>query len=229
MNSWEKSDSYETCWHDLETDKYELITEIGPEDFKSAMNLAKGGPVHGKFKRMIKVYMDITAPLYWWKEFDTYKIGTNCNSCSTMHKIHAKEFEMSDFSTEHLLDAYWEYDTLEEGHTSSTFLFNQIIDSLNHYRELFVAVKKRLKDNNYGGNNELRARDSKHMKQYWWQMIQLLPTSYNQRRTIEVNYEVLTSMHRDRKGHKLDEWHTFCDLVDTLPNNEFILVEQTYV
>lgn len=214
MNSWDKSDTYVNCWHDLEAEKYEMITDVGPNDFKSAMNLAKGGPVHGKFKRMIKVYMDITAPLYWWKEFDTYKVGTNCNSCSTMHKIHAKEFTLADFSHEHLSDLEVSdnvpshYGPCQEFTTSSQALLLTIIDLLNFYRQRFVDHKD---------------------KNDWWQMIQILPTSYNQRRTVEVNYEVLTSMHRDRKGHKLDEWHTFCDLVDTLPNNEFILVEQTYV
>lgn len=195
MNSWDKSDSSFDCYHDLLDDKYEMVPDIGPNDLKTMINLSNGGPVHGKFKRFIKVYCDITAPLYWWKEFDTYKIGTNCNSCSTMHKIHAKRFYLQDFSAEHL------------NAENEQFMLDMVV-MLNRAREKFLVTGE---------------------KQYWWQMIQLLPTSYNQRRTIELNYEVLTAMYRDRKNHKLDEWHTLCDVIEELPYSELITAKPTYV
>jgi hypothetical protein len=150
--------------------------------------LRNAGTDHRKFMRMITVYVDINAPLYWWKEFDTYKVGTVANSCSTMHKIHSKEFTLDDFSHEHLND--WSVSILE-----------RTIGCLNDARMLFVE----------GG-----------YKDDWWQMIQLLPTSYNQKRTVMLNYEVLANMYRSRKNHKLDEWHTFCDWIKTLPYSEFI-------
>ena len=156
------------------------------------MKLAKGGPVHAKYRRMIVVYVDITAPLYWWKEFDTYKIGTVVNSCSTMHKIHAKEFEIADFSHEHILS---EHDLLWKP------VFEDVIHVLNSARDLY-----------------LETRD----KKYWWQMIQLLPTSYNQKRTVMLNYEVLAGIYPMRKDHKLDEWHDFCDWIKMLPYSEII-------
>ena len=204
MNSWDKSDSY--YGKDLQLSE-ELLNQyhieqvpeekyiVGPTDLQTMKNLSNGGPVHGKFKRMIKVYMDITAPLYWWKEFDTYKVGTNCNSCSTMHKIHAKRFYLKDFSAEHL-------DVDNE-----QFMLDMIV-MLNRAREQFIAT----------GN-----------KKWWWQMIQLLPSSYNQRRTVMLNYEVLTSIYRDRRNHKLDEWHVFCSMIDNLPCNELITAKPTYV
>lgn len=202
MNSWDKSDSEikhirNGCY------SYKDVFAVGPNDLQTMKNLSNGGPVHGKFKRMIKVYCDITAPLYWWKEFDTYKVGTNCNSCSTMHKIHAKEFIIDDFSHEQLLD-------IAEpliGFSPLDVMLTQV-DILNHYRKLFIATKE---------------------KQYWWQMIQLLPTSYNQRRTVELNYEVLTAMYRDRRNHKLDEWHTLCERIEELPYSELITAKPTYV
>ena len=161
------------------------------------MKLAKGGAVHAKYRRMITVTCDITAPLYWWKEFDTYKVGTVANSCSTMHKIHAKEFTLDDFSHEHLYSNFGEtFEALD--------LMEEIIDTLNFNREKFLKTKD---------------------KTYWWQMIQLLPTSYNQKRTVMLNYEVLAGMYRDRKNHKLDEWHTFCDWIASLPHSEFIIGE----
>ena len=174
----------------METADYEYF--IGPNDQKLLESLAAGGPVHAKYRRMIPVYMDITAPLYWWKEFDTYKLGTVVNSCSTMHKIHAKEFTLEDFSHEHLLP------TAEKS-------LKATIDILNGYRDQY-GVKT----------------DPIVLKDYWWQMIQLLPSSYNQKRTVMLNYEVLANIYKYRKDHKLDEWHTFCDWIETLPYSELI-------
>lgn len=182
MNSWEKSDTH---------------YEVGPNDHKLMMQLAKGGPVHAKFRRMLTVYLDITAPLYWWKEFDTYKVGTVANSCSTMHKIHAKEFTLDDFSHEHLNDT-------SKNHLKKT------ISILNANRETFIG----------------EGRDCfKGDKEFWWQMIQLLPSSYNQRRTVMLNYEVLHNIYESRRNHKLDEWHTFCNWIKGLPYSEVIVGE----
>lgn len=191
MNSWDRSDSVK---------RFAMDYEIGENDHALMMKLAKGGAVHAKYRRMITVTCDITAPLYWWKEFDTYKVGTVANSCSTMHKIHAKEFTLDDFSHEHLTL----YDV--EGEICRDWLgdLEDLIDDLNLARELFLKTKD---------------------KKYWWQMIQLLPTSYNQKRTVMLNYEVLVGMYRDRKNHKLDEWHTFCDWIASLPHSEFIIGE----
>ena len=213
-NSWERSDSewcaYKkctTCSHyDEETCACDHTEEsdgfvIGPNDKGLMMNLAKGGPVHAKYRRMIVVWLDITAPLYWWKEFDTYKVGTVANSCSTMHKIHDKEFVIDDFSREHL-----ELDSLDTMDT--------IIRDLNYYRERYFEAKtKPLKEE--GKRSEL-------MKKCWWQMIQLLPSSYNQKRTICLNYEVLHHIYHDRRFHKLDEWHAVCDWIESLPYSEII-------
>ena len=161
------------------------------------MKLAKGGATHAKYRRMITVYVDITAPLYWWKEFDTYKVGTVANSCSTMHKIHAKEFTLDDFSCEKLYE-------------KGLNLLGAIINDLNYYRE---ECNKTTCDGIY-------------KKEMWYHMIQLLPSSYNQKRTIMLNYEVLTAMYHDRKNHKLDEWHVFCDWIKTLPYSELITGEE---
>ena len=189
MNSWDKSDSLFTMGD----------TFIGENDLDLMKRLAKGGAVHAKYRRMITVYVDITAPLYWWKEFDTYKVGTVANSCSTMHKIHAKEFTLDDFSHEHL------YGNREERNVDEPIgILNMVIDTLNLYCEDFINYKD---------------------KDLWWQMIQLLPSSYNQKRTLMLNYEVLVGMYRDRKNHKLDEWHTFCDWVKSLPYSELITME----
>lgn len=185
MNSWEKSDSH---GFDPHMDIVNNGFQIGPNDLDLMKRLAAGGPVHAKYRRMIVVYLDILAPLYWWKEFDTYKVGTVANSCSTMHKIHAKAFTTSDFSTEHL-------------NNDSAQLLEEIIDILNVYRDRFL-------DNKDKGD--------------WWQMIQLLPSSYNQKRTIMLNYEVLHNIYHSRKDHKLDEWHTFCDWIKGLPVSEII-------
>ena len=197
MNSWDKTD---TMYFN------EGAPKLGPNDKKLLQNLANAGPDHGKFLRMITVTADITAPLYWWKEFDTYKVGTVANSCSTMHKIHAKEFTLDDFSHEHLFNGI----DRVEGATDMEYFENPEIclkyltRVLNHYRNLFVETKD---------------------KRFWWQMIQLLPTSYNQRRTVLLNYQVLKSMYHARKNHKLDEWHGFCDFIRTLPYSELIVGE----
>lgn len=201
MNSWEKSDSGWTTDgvgnNDILVDTdYEGYFElkIGPNDQKLMRNLRNAGTDHRKFMRMLTVYLDITAPLYWWKEFDTYKVGTVANSCSTMHKIADKEFTLEDFSHEHL------------NCESITFGLEPIIDLLNQNRELYLQ---------WIGVGEEK-------KILWWQMIQLLPTSYNQRRTVMLNYEVLANIYKSRRNHKLDEWHTFCDWVESLPYSELI-------
>ena len=185
MNSWDKSDSYET--HGEYGDQF----FFGENDLALAKKLAQAGPDHRKFLRQIMVSMDITAPLYWWKEFDTYKVGTVANSCSTMHKIHAKEFTLDDFSHEHLDN--WSMVTL-----------NNTIRTLNMNRDWFV-------------NYDSKAGCKAPQKDYWWQMIQTLPSSYNQMRTVTLNYEVLANMYHARRDHKLDEWRKFCDTVADLP------------
>ena len=185
MNSWDRSDSvFEVS--DLAFGM--KVPRIGPNDYNLLTRLTNAGSDHGKFMRMIVVYMDITAPLYWWKEYDTYKVGTVANSCSTMHKIHAKEFTLDDFSHEHLLDI---------GKND----LELIIKKLNSYRDYYLNEKD---------------------KDIWWHMIQLLPTSYNQKRTVMLNYEVLKKMYHARKNHKLDEWVEFCSWIETLPYSELI-------
>lgn len=219
MNSWEKSDS-ECLFHALPNysyndpkaeeytrylDDYNLNLKLGPNDYALMKRLRDGGPVHAKYRRMITVYLDITAPLYWWKEFDTYKVGTVANSCSTMHKIHAKEFTLEDFSCEHLDRGPIKVpDPLFEGSNEVTIPFNMLnstVQALNICRKKFLETKD---------------------KKYWWQMIQLLPSSYNQKRTVMLNYEVLANIYQSRKDHKLDEWHTFCHWIDELPYSELI-------
>lgn len=192
MNSWEKSDSYH------KSDAFVL----GKNDLALMKSLVKAGSDHSKFMRMINVTMDITAPLYWWKEFDTYKVGTVRNSCSTMHKIAEKEFTLDDFSTEHLI-IYDDGTEMYIGDTKYNSLDGMIfiVDLLNHYRGLYLKTKG---------------------KKYWWQMIQLLPSSYNQRATVQLNYAVLRNMYKSRKDHKLDEWHKFCEWVESLPYSEII-------
>lgn len=190
---------------------------IGPNDHNLMMNLAKGGPVHAKYRRMITVYLDITAPLYWWKEFDTYKVGTVANSCSTMHKIHDKEFTLEDFSCEHLIDEYNVCDIRTDdydGPDNPKDMLKLIIDILNEARQLYIETRyKPMKE---------EAKRAPLMKKYWWQMIQLLPSSYNQKRTICLNYEVLHHIYHDRRNHKLDEWHVVCDWIESLPYSEII-------
>ena len=203
LNSWEKSDSK---WYSIGiptsnpaaiNDKY-LSQKycIGDNDLDLMKRLRNAGTDHRKFMRMITVYVDITAPLYWWKEFDTYKVGTVANSCSTMHKIHAKEFTLEDFSCEHL------FDTPESEFNDSMDVLKEVIDILNLYRDHFVK--------------------NPHRKDYWWQLIQLLPSSYNQRRTVMLNYEVLANIYKSRRNHKLDEWHVFCEWIENLPYAELI-------
>ena len=211
MNSWDQSDSHYECleYHKLSDDsqKVYLIDQyvLGSNDLDLIMRLRAAGIDHRKFMRMIEVYVDITAPLYWWKEFDTYKVGTVANSCSTMHKIAAKEFTLEDFSHEHLLNVTTSKDNESvylDGieHTSRGVLLN-LIDCLNHFRKLYLKTKD---------------------KKYWWQMIQLLPSSYNQKRTIMMSYEVLANIYKSRRNHKLDEWHTLCDWIEGLPYSEMI-------
>ena len=209
LNSWDKSDS-EFCI--LGSSDYEgsiavdydceWTTYIGPNDQNLMKRLRKAGTDHRKYMRMIVVYCDILAPLYWWKEFDTYKVGTVANSCSTMHCVHKHAFSHNDFSCEQLLD---EPIVDEDGRlVSSQASLNLTIDILNIYREKFIDTKD---------------------KKYWWQMIQLLPSSYNQKRTVMLNYEVLANMYKSRKDHKLDEWHEFCDWIRELPYSELITGE----
>ena len=181
MNSWNRMDS---CYNNGEF-------EIGENDYKLLKNLTIAGPEHRKWNRMVAVTMDITAPLYWWKEYDTYKVGTVANSCSTMHKIQAKEFTVDDFSYEHLLEPSYK-------------CLCETIVLLNDARDIFNEIKD---------------------KKYWWQMIQLLPTSYNQKRTVQLNYEVLGTIYHQRRHHKLDEWVEFCNTIKTLPYSEFITRE----
>lgn len=230
LNSWEKSDSefitsdgdhHDICgnsgpWYG--SDGWEEVL-IGPNDLNLIMNLRAAGIDHRKFMRMIEVYADITAPLYWWKEYDTYKVGTVANSCSTMHTIAKREFTLEDFSCEHLFDEeslppYEERVNIDHCeplaaidvngqwcyYTPKTFL-KMTCHVLNHFRELYLKTKE---------------------KKYWWQMIQLLPSSYNQKRTVMLNYEVLANIYKSRRHHKLDEWHTFCDWIESLPYSELI-------
>ncbi len=244
MNSWDKSDSAiqhgDDYWaitnEATQNISDDFISEqivkgllydacyIGPNDHDLMMRLAKAGSVDAKYRRMIVVTVDITAPLYWWKEFDTYKIGTVANSCSTMHKIHAKEFTLDDFSCEHLIDItemlsmpedlrprlkvdfsddkcpYAFYDIVPLG------ILKETVDMLNVCREKFLETKD---------------------KRYWWQMIQLLPSSYNQRRTVMLNYEVLAGIYPKRKDHKLDEWREFCNWIENLPYSEIITLKDS--
>lgn len=215
LNSWEKNDSglcdgrsarCDTCPLDPGEDGpcyYPKGKEyvVGPNDLKLMKNLHNAGTDHRKFMRMITVYMDITAPLYWWKEFDTYKVGTVANSCSTMHKIADKEFERDDFSHDHLGE---EVNVGDINLNISLDCLDQTIRVLNTARAWYLETKD---------------------KKYWWQMIQLLPSSYNQRRTVMLNYEVLANMYKSRKNHKLDEWHVFCDWIKALPYSELITGE----
>ena len=202
-NSWDKSDSYYGIKNPETAEIYPPYI-IGNNDLELMQKLCKAGTDHRKFMRMIVVYADITAPLYFWKEFDTYKVGTVAISCSTMHKIHEKEFALDDFSCEHLLNEDINTDVL--GYTDapvidSITLLNLAIEVFNHYRKLFIETKD---------------------KKYWWQIIQLLPSSYNQRRTVMLNYEVLANIYKSRRNHKLDEWVEFCKMIETLPHSEFI-------
>lgn len=216
MNSWEKSDSYPAvdcgkCGkieregvckkEDRDCTGFECY-EIGPNDYDLMTRLRNAGTDHRKFMRMIVVYLDVTAPLYWWKEFDTYKVGTVANSCSTMHKIADKEFTFDDFSHEKLINSACMEIREQHIRISPIQALATTIECLNSYRDLYLQTKD---------------------KKYWWQMIQLLPTSYNQKRTIMLNYEVLANIYKSRRNHKLDEWHTFCDWIGRLPYSELII------
>lgn len=225
LNSWSKSDSQ---FDDYSPDHKESVavgynaewtTYVGPNDLNLMKRLHDAGTDHRKFMRMLVVYVDITAPLYWWKEFDTYKVGTVANSCSTMHTIHKKEFDISDFSLDHLINDWYDLDYCDcvitsepdsAGQGPSYYLdpwslFEMLIEMLNKARELYLKTKD---------------------KKYWWQMIQLLPASYNQKRTVMLNYEVLANICKSRKNHKLDEWHIFFDWVKTLPLADILIIDE---
>ena len=200
-DSWDKSDT---------TIDYETgSVDIGDNDILLMRKLVAGGPVHAKFRRMITVSMDITAPLYWWKEFDTYKVGTVANSCSTMHTIAKKEFTLGDFSCEHLIDdeelgtVYADKESYDYD-TTPAWIFDDLLSVLNKCREKYIETKD---------------------KRYWWQIIQLLPSSYNQKRTVLLNYEVLSNICAWRRNHKLDEWHQFIDAVSVLPLFSILIKE----
>lgn len=232
MNSWEKSDSGIGCSVDFvdricaECDRstpcvMEQKVVLGPNDHDLMMQLAKGGPVHAKYRRMIVVYVDITAPLYWWKEYDTYKVGTVANSCSTMHKIAEKEFVLDDFSHEHLIIESEKDDILDCGDAIPMEVLRIVIRALNESRIKYLRANEKLK------RKDLTKAERKHVmsqrKRYWWQMIQLLPSSYNQKRTVMLNYEVLANIYYSRDGHKLDEWRIdFIDWIENLPYSELI-------
>ena len=219
MNSWDRGDTefhggvvrFDTCNERWEDNGYTM--SLGSNDLNLMTRLRNAGTDHRKFMRMIIVYLDITAPLYWWKEFDTYKVGTVANSCSTMHKIADKEFDVNDFSHEHIeeLDG-------DEYNMSYDWLL-RTVDILNYYRKKYNTASEKL-------NRDITDAERKHtlaqQKLFWWQMIQLLPSSYNQRRTVMLNYEVLANMYKSRRNHKLDEWHTFCDWIERLPYSELI-------
>lgn len=195
MNSWDKSDS---MWDEYETDWETNTYLVGPNDHKLLTNLANAGPDHGKYLRMIMVWCDITAPLYWLKEMDTYRMGVEKNSCSTMHKIHAEEFKLEDFSIDHLYD---DLDDENDGYTVEVSIFESIVERLNGLRLLFNTTK---------------------LKMFWYKLIQLLPSSYNQRRTYMFSYAALRNMYHARKHHKLDEWREFCRWIESLPYSELI-------
>ena len=230
LESWEKSDSEpieKLLWGKKEIpEDYREVEPgyyLGPNDQALMMKLRKAGTDHRKFMRMIVVYADITAPLYWWKEFDTYKVGTVANSCSTMHCIHKKEFTLEDFSCDYLSTS--ETDRVREDgtvqHNNAPYkALELIICQLNNLRNGYNVTNERLK-------NDLSDAKRKHIlaqrKYYWYGMIQLLPTSYNQKRTVMLNYEVLANIYKSRKDHKLDEWHEFCDWIKTLPYSELIV------
>lgn len=214
-NSWVKSDSGVCATHgpahcadcvytDCHADDVEISTKyiLGSNDLNLMTTLRNAGTDHRKFMRMITVYLDITAPLYWWKEFDTYKVGTVANSCSTMHKIADKEFTLEDFSCEHLSEP-------------AISILKNTVEALNQARDLYLGCN--------GFKHQWGDWEKKH---YWWQMIQLLPSSYNQRRTVMLNYEVLANIYKSRRNHKLDEWHTFCDWIESLPYSKLITGEK---
>lgn len=203
-NSWDKSDSE----FDLHKGVYEHVS-IGENDLKLMQTLSKAGSDHGKFLRMINVTVDLTAPLYWWKEFDTYKVGTVADSCSTMHKLTAKEFELSDFSFEHLTEG-----AIED-------VAKPLVSVLNGAREAYLNYEKYTEQDPEGWDAGITCK-----KDVWWQMIQLLPSSYNQKRTVQLNYQVLKAMYFARRNHKLDEWHEFCAWCESLPYFKEICIQE---
>lgn len=215
MNSWDKSDSYfdseDYIRTEYENECYNITVQnrrycIGDDDLNLMKKLASAGTDHSKYRRMITVYADIIAPLYWWKEYDTYKVGTVANSCSTMHKIHEKEFTEEDFSIEKLMDLDINpLKELQEAPCMHNFAqhMKETICELNLARKLYLATKD---------------------KKYWWLMIQLLPSSYNQRRTVMLNYEVLANQYKSRKNHKLDEWRDYCDWIEGLPYAKELII-----
>ena len=225
LNSWNKSDSGHECPMEYDNggcigcDTCTVGFKIGHNDQNLMKRLHDAGTDHRKFMRMLVVYVDITAPLYWWKEFDTYKVGTVANSCSTMHTIHKKEFDISDFSGDHLINDWYDLDYCDCVITSEpdsngqgpayyfdpSSLLEVIVDMLNKARGLYLKTKD---------------------KTYWWQMIQLLPSSYNQKRTVMLNYEVLANIYKSRKNHKLDEWRIFCGWVKTLPLADILIIDE---
>lgn len=229
MNSWDKSDSYpvntviktEEIAPGIEEQYYsycDAYWHIGDNDAELMKKLRNSGtPDHRKFMRMLIVYIDITAPLYWWKEFDTYKVGTVANSCSTMHKIQEKEFTLEDFSTEHLLGGLNYYDEREVPYLD----FSPLRDNSCTYSPSGILICCVIPMLNLCREKYLETKD----KKYWWQMIQLLPSSYNQKRTVMLNYEVLANIYKSRKNHKLDEWHDFCRWIEQLPYSELITGE----
>ena len=201
MNSWKKSDSDWFTENKIAGYPYDdgmmMVFDVGSNDLALMKHLVKAGTDHSKFMRMIVVTCDIIAPLYWWKEFDTYKVGTVRNSCSTMQKIHSKEFALDDFSHEHLLNE----SDVNSGDKVYEITLEAVIIALNDARSRYLNT---------------------HDKKYWWQMIQLLPSSYNQKATVQMNYQVLRNMYHGRKNHKLDEWKEFCDWIESLPYSELI-------
>lgn len=235
MNSWDRTDSsrcidFPTCESCPMYDEngqcnkpFDVVHVLGPNDHELMMKLAKGGPVHAKYRRMITVYVDITAPLYWWKEFDTYKVGTVANSCSTMHKIHAKEFTKEDFSCERLKTTRSRQvlqDTIETLNVLRAVYLNGGVEDVDtgHFTELSLTKVAKLPGNQY------QVHDPKS-KDIWDEMVQILPSSYNQKRTIMLNYEVLTGIYPMRKNHKLAEWREFCEWIESLPYSEIITGE----
>lgn len=204
FNSWNKSDSY--AWHEY-MGSGDVHLTLGGNDRSLMQRLSNAGTDHRKYMRMMPVYVRITAPLYWWKEFDTYKVATVSNSCSTMHKIDAKKFVLDDFSYEHLInneEITYPSSGGGDDEWGSLDILDLIMDALNHYRDLYLRTKD---------------------KKYWWQMIQLLPSSYNQTRNVFLNYEVLANIYKSRKNHKLDEWRELCKWIESLPYSELITGE----
>lgn len=215
LNSWHKSDSGYKCPYYSTKETVCLGCKenmcIGPNDHDLMTRLRNAGKDHRKFMRMITVYTDITAPLYWWKEFDTYKVGTVANSCSTMHKIAAKEFTLNDFSHEHL----------------GVIVPAELNDGIKVFQNLWIeSLKRTIEDLNIARCSYIREQNSDLKKKYWWQMIQLLPSSYNQKRTVMLNYEVLANIYKSRRTHKLDEWVELCKWIESLPYSELITGEE---